>query len=110
MLQKERAFDFPPEALERARAGVCTARQVQVLDLVARHGWSYRQAGDFLGLAESTIRGHLDRAAYRLGRQAPVEVPVVTSCGRCGSRWSGPLVEARAAFQAHACGGRPGRA
>ncbi len=52
------------EMLDVARR-VCTQKQVQVLELVAR-GMSQRAVGMALGIGRETVRGHMDAGMARV--------------------------------------------
>lgn len=56
------------EMMEKEKHGVLTARQVEVLRMVAQ-GLTYREAGEALGLTERTIKYHMGKIIKELHLQ-----------------------------------------
>jgi two-component system NarL family response regulator len=54
-----------PHHVEGNKEGLLTARQLEVLEMVAK-GLTYKEAGATLGLAERTIKYHMERIIERL--------------------------------------------
>ena len=55
----------PQHLVEHNKVGQLTDRQLEVLEMVAK-GISYKEAGEALGLAERTVKYHMERIIERL--------------------------------------------
>jgi hypothetical protein len=65
-----------PSALQAFAMAVCTEKQIAVLELRGRHGFSLRGIALATGSSLSTVRGHLDAAHWRIDnglREAPAQ-------------------------------------
>lgn len=87
-LLRPQIAEFERATRERLAEGVLTPRQSQVLRLVAE-GLTNRQIANRLGLAEGTVRRHLEDAYIRLGVSSRTAA-VACLAGRPGS--SGPTI------------------
>lgn len=45
---------------------VCTAKQLQILELKHRHGWALRPIAAHLGISLGTVRDHLARGEQKI--------------------------------------------